>query len=304
MGTKWSSTSISGYNASPPSDDGAQTEANKVKYSTITTNLTDPLNSALSTTLTRLNELLDEAPKAKTGGYTTVSSDNARTVECDGTFSVALLAPATAGTGYSVRVKNAGTGVITVTGTLDSLPFMILLPKMSATFEVNSAASAYNVTASYERVVLQEKEASPYTSYTNVSLTVPSATSVPNSIPQITEGFEILTVSITPTSTNSTLEISWEGFATIGATGFGTAAIFQDSNANAIAGTCLGAAGGTTLNLSGSYKMTAGTISSTTFRLRVGPSSGAANLYTNGNAAQRLLGGVAAFRLRVREYAA
>jgi hypothetical protein len=41
-------TTITGYNASPPSDDGSQTEANKVKWSTITGKIGDPLNDFLA----------------------------------------------------------------------------------------------------------------------------------------------------------------------------------------------------------------------------------------------------------------
>ena len=47
MGTKWSTVSVSGYNSSPPSDDGSTTTANEVKWSTIKTKLPDPLKTAL-----------------------------------------------------------------------------------------------------------------------------------------------------------------------------------------------------------------------------------------------------------------
>lgn len=43
----YSSVSISGYNSSPPPDDGSQTEANKVCWSKIKEKLTDPLKTAL-----------------------------------------------------------------------------------------------------------------------------------------------------------------------------------------------------------------------------------------------------------------
>lgn len=44
----YTSVTITGYNSSPPSDDGAQTEANKIKWSTQKTKLSDPLNTGLT----------------------------------------------------------------------------------------------------------------------------------------------------------------------------------------------------------------------------------------------------------------
>lgn len=39
--------SVSGYNDSPPSDDGSKTESNRIKWSTIKSKLTDPLKTAI-----------------------------------------------------------------------------------------------------------------------------------------------------------------------------------------------------------------------------------------------------------------
>lgn len=44
----YTSVSVSGYNTSPPPDDGSQVAANKVTWAGIKTKLTDPLNTALS----------------------------------------------------------------------------------------------------------------------------------------------------------------------------------------------------------------------------------------------------------------
>lgn len=48
MSNNYTEVTVSGYNSSPPSDDGAATEANKVKWDTIKTKLTDPLNTAIA----------------------------------------------------------------------------------------------------------------------------------------------------------------------------------------------------------------------------------------------------------------
>ena len=300
MGTKWSSTSISGYNASPPSDDGAQTEANKVKYSTITTNLTDPLNSALSTTLSRLNELLEEAPKAQTGNYTTVSSDNARTIECNGTFNVTLLAPATGGTGYKVRVKNVGSGIITVIGTIDGGAYYVLRPKSGATFEVNAAANAYMINGSHIGKFLQERRSTPYTSYTDLSTQIATT----DTIPTTSNGFQVASVAITPTHTDSVLVLDFSCFGAIANAGSVCAALFSNASTNAIETTAAGGSAGAQMNVHLHHERTAGGVAEITFTIRVGPNSAAGNFYINGNSTNRLFGGTGAARLIVREYAA
>jgi hypothetical protein len=44
----WSTVTVSGYNATPPPDDGSQVATNKVSWAGIKTKLTDPLNTAVS----------------------------------------------------------------------------------------------------------------------------------------------------------------------------------------------------------------------------------------------------------------
>lgn len=51
---------------------------------------------------------------AKTTTYTTVAGDKGKVLDCSGTWTLSLLAAATAGDGYNVSVRNSGTGVITI----------------------------------------------------------------------------------------------------------------------------------------------------------------------------------------------
>jgi len=144
--------------------------------------------------------------------------------------------------------------------------------------------------------IVQTVSASTY-SLVSCSTVMP----VDDTIPQNTEGTEVLTVSITPHSTTNILQISFYGVVG-GGTGLLTAAValFQDSTANALAATGLNE----TLRTSGSivYMMAAGTTSSTTFKIRAGPSAAGA-IYINGNyLIGRIYGGVAATSLRVTEY--
>lgn len=102
--------------------------------------------------------------------------------------------------------------------------------------------------------------------------------------PQNTEGDEYMTKSITPSNSSNLLriEVVVNGGTTTNEKWI--AALFQDSTANALCSsitTTSGTVSDTTEQLSFSYWMTAGTTSSTTFKVRVGPYS-AATFHFNG----------------------
>ena len=123
-----------------------------------------------------------------------------------------------------------------------------------------------------------------------------------DTIPQITEGTEYITLAITPKSATSKLliQLVWMGATTAPSC---TIALFQDATANALAATLssMGANALTTIPLN--YFMTAGTTSSTTFRLRFG-SNNAATTTTNGQGGARFYGGVANTSITITEIAA
>lgn len=97
-----------------------------------------------------------------------------------------------------------------------------------------------------------------------------------DTIPQITEGDEYMTLAITPKNTNNTLIIQIVAhFQSDGAGRDIAGALFQDSTANALA------ASATNSNSSSSqeliifnHTMTAGTVSATTLRFRAGANAG------------------------------
>jgi hypothetical protein len=147
---------------------------------------------------------------------------------------------------------------------------------------------------------VQVVEATPYVTSSNTATVIP----IDDTIPQNTEGTEIVTVSITPTSSSNRLVVECDADMISGSGAIdATMALFQDSTANALAAT--------TEQFSGAavfrgqrlrYEMAAGTTSATTFRIRMGPGSG--TLYINGNSGGRKFGGISAVRLRVTEIAA
>ena len=143
---------------------------------------------------------------------------------------------------------------------------------------------------------VQVVEATPYTTYGSTASTIARD----DTIPQNTEGAEWNTVTITPTSASNRLVI--EGyFGLVAASGnaYITAALFQDSTADALAisSGALPNTYGTSLYIR--HEMAAGTTSPTTFKLRAAVDVG--TLYVNGAAAARKYGGTSAVLLSVKE---
>lgn len=138
--------------------------------------------------------------------------------------------------------------------------------------------------------------AASYASNSDLSVTIPND----DSIPQNTEGSEILTVSITPTSAASTIEIEFRGMGAASGSANLIAALFRDSGANALAASA-GVAGSVTLPgpVGLTYQESAGSTSARTYKIRVGASTGTCRL--NGTTSARLYGGASAATLTVRE---
>lgn len=141
----------------------------------------------------------------------------------------------------------------------------------------------------------------------NTTALVTCSTAMPydNSIPQNTEGTEVLTVTIVPTVTTSILEIIFAGYAT----GNGTptsinVALFQDTTADALSASGFAvAAGSIGISIFLRHIMVASTTSSTVFKINIGPNSGTA--YLNGKTGgTRLYGGVSSATLSIREFRA
>jgi hypothetical protein len=122
-----------------------------------------------------------------------------------------------------------------------------------------------------------------------------------DTIPQNTEGDQYLSVSITPTSSTSILIIDVTFNGAISVNGQVVVGLFQDSTANALAAVALNVVGVNDRNIcTFRHKMTAGTTSATTFKVRAGPNS-AGTLTFNGSSGSRALGGVYASSITVTE---
>jgi len=139
---------------------------------------------------------------------------------------------------------------------------------------------------------------------TTALVTCNTALPIDDTIPQNTEGSEVLTVAITPGNVNNKLLILFTSGYAQGAAVNAAVALFQDSTINALAASrifCSSAAQAPASQIVLSHYMTAGTTSSTTFKIRVGPNTGSGNVYINGAGAAREWGGVASTVLTVIE---
>jgi hypothetical protein len=114
-----------------------------------------------------------------------------------------------------------------------------------------------------------------------------------DTVPQSSEGTEFITLAITPTSSTSKLRIDFSVVLnhTVG-TAILNACLFQDAIVNALAAaSSQNVNSGGPMIVAGSYYMTAGTTSSTTFKIRCGsPTAGTVTL--NGVNGVRFYAGV------------
>jgi len=123
---------------------------------------------------------------------------------------------------------------------------------------------------------------------------------IDNTIPQITEGNEYMTLAITPKSATSKLVIAIVVQGSINIAEWASMALFQDATANALAcGWNYLDTATAALPLTLTHYMTSGTTSSTTFRVRIGTSAG--NTFSiNGQSAARF-GGTLASSITITE---
>lgn len=132
-----------------------------------------------------------------------------------------------------------------------------------------------------------------------------STNSIPvdDTIPQQTEGFEVLTATITPTNASSVLIIEAQTFAGNDSGNiFITGALFRDATADALAASSVQAPNTGFKGLAFKAIVSAGSVAATTFKLRVG-NDGVAEVTINGAVGSRFFGGVAATTLTITEVA-
>lgn len=165
---------------------------------------------------------------------------------------------------------------------------------------LTSTGSVWSSAAPNTGIVVQQVR-------TQTGAVAQGTTTIPqdNTIPQNTEGTQFMSLAITPTNTNSKLEIK----VTIAMLSHSLAnanmisALFQDSTANALS-TMFTAepAAQITGGITFTYVMTAGTTSSTTFKVRIGSSTAGTTTFNGDAAGNPYMGGTLASTIIITEY--
>ena len=126
---------------------------------------------------------------------------------------------------------------------------------------------------------------------------------IDDTIPQITEGNEYMTLAITPTSATSILEVSVITLSTSSVINWQVVMLFRDAVANALAVTGFYVNALSAVSCPLVYRMVSGTTSQITFRVRIGGQSAGTTTF-NGSAGARFFGGTIASSITIKEYTA
>lgn len=126
MANPYTSQAISGYNTSPPPDDGSQTSANTVRWATHKSKLADPiktLSEAINSELiAAFGKIHGNDVLVKSGNYSVGASDIGKVIDFDtGSSTLTLIAVATAGIGFPLTVINTSSGIVTIDGNSSEL---------------------------------------------------------------------------------------------------------------------------------------------------------------------------------------
>lgn len=110
--------SISGYNATPPSDDGAATTNNRIDWSKIKTKLTDPLrnyaDSISSAVSSAFSGVILGRIEDKAVGFSVAASDSGKVFRCTAALTVTLAAATDLGSGFSFSIRNDSSGNVVI----------------------------------------------------------------------------------------------------------------------------------------------------------------------------------------------
>jgi hypothetical protein len=138
MGSPFVATTVTNYNSNPPSDDGSQTAANRVQWSTQKTKLSDPLKTAFDTsetaTQTAFGKIIGGAGVTTTAvSYAVTASDQGKLVNAT-VASITITTPdaTVVGSPFVFSLLNSSSGSITFDGsgsqTIDGSDAIVIPP--------------------------------------------------------------------------------------------------------------------------------------------------------------------------------
>lgn len=220
------------------------------------------------------------------------------------TFGAGITVSLAAGLSIQFKATNANTGASTLNASATGVKNIVnqdgsalvggRIPAGSIVSVVYDGTS-YQLQSSSFQPVLVQRVYSSYATYAALSTTIP----LDDTIPQITEGTEILTATITPKSTSNRIRLRFTGGVSNAAV-WVIGALFRDAVANALAARFMfvsSSGGEITMGLE--FEEAAPSTSAITYRVRVGSNTG--NAYLNGDTGTRYGGGSSIATLVVEE---
>jgi len=255
-----------------------------------------PYTFANATTSIPLSQLDNNFATAITLGNTALLLGNTTTTVGNLTLTNVTVTSVSA----PITVANGGTGSANLT--LNN----VILGNNTSVVKVVAPGTNGNVLTSNGTIWLSQSQKFVQAVSNQTGALITGTTTLPgndDTIPQSTEGVQIITQAITPTSATNKLRIDCEiNLSHSSASSVLTGALFQDSIANALsAGQLDEVTAGIQNRIVFSHVMDAGTTSATTFKIRAGGNQ-AGTLTVNGTGGVRRLGGVINTSLRITEY--
>lgn len=179
MGAKYTTNAASGFNSSPPPDDGSQQASNLVTWAKHKEKLADPVKNLADAINTDLVAAFDYAVRRITTSDSLVAGDHMRTVEIGPSVStvvtVTLADAATMTNIYRVYIKNSGEKNATIArdtsgDTIDGVAADYTLPAGAAILlTTNNAANGYLIAGGHRPPALGIEQAT--TSGTSIDFT-------------------------------------------------------------------------------------------------------------------------------------
>lgn len=325
----YTSVSISGYNSSPPPDDGTTGSNNTVEWDKHKTKLADPVKTLAESMDTNVLAAFGKTVNTDSGEDNPIAGGIAYT---PATFTIAsgAITPTRANVVLAAESGTADTLDTMATGSLSDGAIVILSVDTGDTITINDAqGSAGQIhlvdsqdlaltgndrltvmrdgTDWYELSRSVDNQQIVQVIHTSDSASSTGTTAFANddTTPQNTEGnaYTALDTAITPKDTANRLLIEVVVYGACDATENLAIALFQDSTADALASGMGNGSGGANdpSGLVLRYEMAAGTTSSTTFKVRAG-ATGAGTFTFNGIAGSAKFNGTLASHMRITEY--
>jgi hypothetical protein len=304
----YTSVSITGYNSSPPPDDGSQTSANKVEWAKEKSKLADPIKTLAE----GINTNAIAACNALALRDAFVSTTSATIAETDwngvylqlATGAIYYPDPSTYENGWHHTVYNGSTGIVNLQATATS--YWLVDGALASEFLLYSGHAVEPINTASVWIPGGSPRANPGdvvgTQYAFISTCVTATEIIPhdNTIPFATEGTQHLSLSFAPSRIGNLLEIESDIWAAPQTAQTLAAAIFSGTASEAIAASSQNQNVINVLNAMPMRTWVTSTGLSYTFTVRVGAGAGAHTL--NGVTTGGKFGGTLRSFIRVTEY--